>query len=447
MADLTIGQLTKAAEMTDDALLPLEQGGEARVITGALIKRYALDSVQPSVDAAEAAAGRAEAASSHPPRIVNGTWWLYEPENNVYRDSFYPATGAQGAKGEKGDKGAPFTYADFTSEQLAALKGEKGDTGAQGIQGAKGDKGEKGDPFTYADFTPEQLAMLKGEQGEKGEKGDKGDTGATGPKGDKGDTGAQGIQGAKGEKGDKGDTGAQGEKGEKGDTGAGFAVLDYFTSLSALQAAVPSPNPGEAYGVGESAPYDIYIYGKTTGWVNAGKLQGAKGEKGDKGDPGEPGAAGAKGDKGDTGANGATFTPAVDASGNLSWTNDGGLTNPATVNIKGEKGDKGDTGAAGAQGAQGEKGEKGDPGPGANEITATLTADGWSNGFQTVQDAALVASGYGYIVTPAPDSYGAYAASMVYADAVTVDGEITFHCEDAPTDALTVSIMKIKVEV
>ena len=36
---------------------------------------------------------------------------------------------------------------------------------------------------------------------------------------------------------------------------------------------------------------------------------------------------------------------------------------------------------------------------------------------------------------------------MVYADAVTVDGEITFHCEDAPTDALTVSIMKIKVEV
>ena len=47
MADLTIGQLTKADEMTDDALLPLEQGGEARVITGALIKRYALDSVQP----------------------------------------------------------------------------------------------------------------------------------------------------------------------------------------------------------------------------------------------------------------------------------------------------------------------------------------------------------------------------------------------------------------
>ena len=104
---------------------------------------------------AEAAAGRAEAAVSHPPMIVHGTWWLYEPENNVYRDSFHPATGAQGAKGDKGEKGDPFTYADFTPEQLAVLKGEKGDkgdtgaAGAQGAQGAKGDKGDtgaKGDP-------------------------------------------------------------------------------------------------------------------------------------------------------------------------------------------------------------------------------------------------------------------------------------------------------------
>lgn len=97
-------------------------------------------------------------------------------------------------------------------------------------------------------------------------------------------------------------------------------------------------------------------------------------------------------------------------------------------------------------GKQGDPGKQGPAGPGANEIVVTLSASGWSNGSQTVQDAALVAYGYGYIITPAPDSFGAYAASMVYADAVTVDGEITFHCEDAPTDALTVSIMKIKVE-
>ena len=56
-----------------------------------------------------------------------------------------------------------------------------------------------------------------------GPKGDKGDTGAQGiqgEKGEKGDTGAQGIQGEKGEKGDTGATGAQGAKGDKGDTGA-----------------------------------------------------------------------------------------------------------------------------------------------------------------------------------------------------------------------------------
>ena len=41
----------------------------------------------------------------------------------------------------------------------------------------------------------------------------------------------------------------------------------------------------------------------------------------------------------DDGANGATFTPSVDADGDISWTNDKGLPNPATQNIKGPAGD------------------------------------------------------------------------------------------------------------
>ena len=41
-------------------------------------------------------------------------------------------------------------------------------------------KGNKGDPFTYSDFTTEQLAALKGA---KGDKGDKGNTGAAGADG------------------------------------------------------------------------------------------------------------------------------------------------------------------------------------------------------------------------------------------------------------------------
>lgn len=46
--------------------------------------------------------------------------------------------------------------------------------GLPGTKGDNGDQGEKGDPFTYDDFTPEQLAALKG---------DKGDPGATGQDG------------------------------------------------------------------------------------------------------------------------------------------------------------------------------------------------------------------------------------------------------------------------
>lgn len=107
--------------------------------------------------------------------------------------------------GPKGDKGDPFTYNDFTAEQLAALvgpqgpqgiqgeqgpagadgakgdigpqgpqgpAGEKGDPGETGPAGADGAKGDKGDAFTYADFTPEQLEALRGPQGEPGANGD-----------------------------------------------------------------------------------------------------------------------------------------------------------------------------------------------------------------------------------------------------------------------------------
>ena len=53
---------------------------------------------------------------------------------------------------------------------------------------------------------------------------------------------------------------------------------------------------------------------------------------------------GEKGDKGNAGEDGATFTPSVGSNGYLSWSNNKGLPNPATMNIKGEKGDKGDAG-------------------------------------------------------------------------------------------------------
>lgn len=62
---------------------------------------------------------------------------------------------------------------------------------------------------------------------------------------------------------------------------------------------------------------------------------------------------------------GATFTPSVSSDGVLSWTNDKGKTNPASVNIKGPKGDAftyADFTAAQLNALKGAKGDKGDPG-------------------------------------------------------------------------------------
>lgn len=98
----------------------------------------------------------------------------------------------------------------------------------------------------------------------------------------------------------------------KGNTGEGFEIQGTYDTLELLEAGVTSPTPGIVYGVGTAAPYDIYIYdGVKSAWVNHGQLQGAKGETG------------------------AVFTPAVAENGDLSWSNNGGYTNPTTVNIKG----------------------------------------------------------------------------------------------------------------
>jgi hypothetical protein len=113
-------------------------------------------------------------------------------------------------QGEKGDTGDAFIYTDFTPEQLALLKGEKGDIG---------DTGLKGDAFTYADFTPEQLALLKGDKGDAFTFSDFSTEQLNTIKGAKGDTGDAFIYSdftpeqlalLKGEKGDKGDTGDTG---------------------------------------------------------------------------------------------------------------------------------------------------------------------------------------------------------------------------------------------
>lgn len=132
-----------------------------------------------------------------------------------------------------------------------------------------------------------------------GPQGPKGDTGEAGPKGDAGERGPQGPKGDPGQDGAPGKDGADGKdgaQGPKGDTGSGFAVLGYFATQAALEAAITLPYAGDAYGIGSAQPYDIYIWdGINSVWVNNGPLQGAKGDTGPQGPQGETGPAGPAG--------------------------------------------------------------------------------------------------------------------------------------------------------
>ena len=338
-------------------------------------------------------------------------------------------TGAQGPKGDPGETGP---------QGQTGPQGPAGPTGPKGATGAEGPKGETGDTGP------------KGEPGEKGEKGEKGDTGAKGPKGDPGETGPQGqtgpqgpagptgpkgdagtgftvkgyygsvsalqtsvqdpaagdaygvgaaapydiyiydgvtgtwinngpLQGAKGEKGDKGDPGAKGEPGETGPQGP----------TGPQGETGPQGPTGPAGDNGAPGANGVTPTIGTNGNWYLGETDTGKPSRGEKGDKGDKGPQGEQGETGGTGAAGTTFTPSVAADGTLSWTNDGGKTNPDSVNIKGpqgnpgEKGNPGETGAKGADGvtptigangnwylgdtdtgkpSRGEKGDKGDPG-------------------------------------------------------------------------------------
>ena len=86
----------------------------------------------------------------------------------------------KGDPGPKGDKGEPFRFEDFTPEQLEQLRGPQGEPGSISFEELtpeqkeqlRGPAGKDGKDFTYADFTQEQLNALKGQPGAKGDKGD-----------------------------------------------------------------------------------------------------------------------------------------------------------------------------------------------------------------------------------------------------------------------------------
>ena len=113
-----------------------------------------------------------------------------------------------------------------------------------------------------------------------------------------------------------------------GADGRSFTIRGFYDTYADMIAHAADPQAGDAYGVGTVLPYDIYLWDDLNGvWKNNGPIQSGKGLQGDPG---------------------PVFTPNVDASGNISWTNNGGLDNPTTRNILGPTGATGPAGADGA---------------------------------------------------------------------------------------------------
>lgn len=233
---------------------------------------------------------------------------------------------------------APYTlylYSDGKWESQGTLQGPSGAVFTPSVQNGV-------ISWTNNGGLPNPVSVdIRGPKGDTGNTGPAGPSGSQGPIGPVGPQGVQGVEGPvgpvgpagpKGPQGEKGPQGNVGPQGPQGEPGAGLNVKGTVASESDLP---PNAEQGDWYNVGTEAPYVLYLYSDGA-WKNQGTLQGPTG---------------------------AVFTPEVDEAGFISWTNNGGLPNPASVSIKGPKGDKGTKGDTGAAGPAGPQGPQGDPGP------------------------------------------------------------------------------------
>lgn len=69
--------------------------------------------------------------------------------------------GVKGDKGERGEKGDKGLQGERGEQGLQGIKGEQGMKGDTGAKGEQGIQGVKGDPFTYNDFTFDEIESLK----------------------------------------------------------------------------------------------------------------------------------------------------------------------------------------------------------------------------------------------------------------------------------------------
>lgn len=79
--------------------------------------------------------------------------------------------GIQGPPGKVGEQGPRGIQGEKGKDGKDGVNGLDGKNGIDGKDGVDGANGEKGDPFTFDDFTQEQLKSLKGDKGDIGDRG------------------------------------------------------------------------------------------------------------------------------------------------------------------------------------------------------------------------------------------------------------------------------------
>ena len=296
--------------------------------------------VDADADRADAAADRAELALTRWPYIDGPTnhWFRWDVGTELYVDTGVNATGpaagfgtptasiVQGAEGTQPQIAIFATGPDTAKVFDFDFTIPKGDTGAAATVGVG--TTTTGAPGTNASVTNSgnssaavlNFTIPQGIQGDTGAAAGFGTptssvtTGAPGtnaslvitpsgsdtakvfgftftiPRGDKGDAATIAVgtttTGNAGTSASVSNSGTSGHavfnftipKGDKGDTGNGLTIMGYYDNLGALQAAHPTGAPGDAYGVGTGAPYNIYVWDNVDGvWLDNGQLIGPAG--------------------------------------------------------------------------------------------------------------------------------------------------------------------------
>lgn len=140
----------------------------------------------------------AREALGKPPKIQNGTWWLWDSEQKTYIDTGSPTqgeTGPQGKQGEKGEPGRGFKilgyYATESELSSTVANPESGDAYGVGT-------GEPYDIYIWDGVNRKwvnngALQGAQGIQGEPGIQGEQGVPGIQGPAGKDGKTPVVGV--------------------------------------------------------------------------------------------------------------------------------------------------------------------------------------------------------------------------------------------------------------